>query len=352
MSSKLFLQAMNVHQGGGLSLLLPLLMAVPPEQTVIALLDQRISNQLTLPSNIKIKFISPSLLQRLKAEWWLSRQVTSNDFVLCFGNLPPLFPLKGKVMVFLQNRYLIDSVSLSGFSLKARFRLSVERLWLLLFSHHAFRFIVQTDSMKRLLSLKKICEAKNINVWPFSSLKYKLESTAEPKIDNAIIKKDYHFIYTATGEPHKNHRYLIEAWVLLAKEKLRPQLCVTLDSKIYPALCRQIDEYIDQYQLNICNIGFISHSALLEEYRNYDALIYPSLFESYGLPLIEARQQGLKIIAAELDYVRDVADPEVTFDPNSAISIARAIKRFMGVSYKDSSPLNASDFLHLVLSAR
>jgi hypothetical protein len=54
------------------------------------------------------------------------------------------------------------------------------------------------------------------------------------------------------------------------------------------------------------------------------------------MPLIEASQAGLPVLASELDYVRDVIDPEQSFDPESAISIARAVKRFIG---EDEAPL-------------
>ena len=60
------------------------------------------------------------------------------------------------------------------------------------------------------------------------------------------------------------------------------------------------------------------------------ALIFPSKYESFGLPLIEASKMHIPIIASELDFVRDVCNPIQTFDPNSAISIARAINRFFG----------------------
>ena len=72
-------------------------------------------------------------------------------------------------------------------------------------------------------------------------------------------------------------------------------------------------------------------------YRRVDALIYPSFAESLGLPLIEARQARLPILASELDYVRDVIDPEESFDPMSSVSIARAVKRFM---LKDTTSLS------------
>ena len=57
----------------------------------------------------------------------------------------------------------------------------------------------------------------------------------------------------------------------------------------------------------------------------------------------------MPVLASEMDYVRDVLDPEQTFDPISVTSIARAIKRFMGV-FEQPLPLqNATEFLNHVL---
>ena len=66
-------------------------------------------------------------------------------------------------------------------------------------------------------------------------------------------------------------------------------------------------------------------------------LIFPSKFESYGLPIVEAKMHNLKIIASEKDYVRDLIDPEETFDPDSDLSISRAVKRFMNKKDKNKN---------------
>ena len=47
--------------------------------------------------------------------------------------------------------------------------------------------------------------------------------------------------------------------------------------------------------------------------------------------MLEAKKYNLKIVASELDYVRDIVDPVETFNPDSAISIARSIKRFLNI---------------------
>ena len=67
------------------------------------------------------------------------------------------------------------------------------------------------------------------------------------------------------------------------------------------------------------------------------------------MPLIEASQLDLPVIAAELDYVRDILDPVETFDPESSMSITRAVKRFMGKNEQSLPLLNATEFIECVL---
>jgi len=80
------------------------------------------------------------------------------------------------------------------------------------------------------------------------------------------------------------------------------------------------------------------------------AVIYPSRFESFGLPLIEARLAGVPVLAGELDYVRDVLDPEESFDPESPLSIARAVKRFLRKQEQPLPILSAGDFIEKIIS--
>ena len=65
--------------------------------------------------------------------------------------------------------------------------------------------------------------------------------------------------------------------------------------------------------------------------------------------MIEARQAGLPIIASELDYVRDLIDPEESFDPNSPRSIALAVKRLMMKEEPALSLQNPEGFLRQIL---
>ncbi|WP_169800064.1 glycosyltransferase [Thauera humireducens] len=159
----------------------------------------------------------------------------------------------------------------------------------------------------------------------------------------------FDFVYVSSGEAHKNHMNLVEAWRLLAASGCRPSLALTLDTQAYPELCTHISRVADEYALTVTNLGLLSKEAVNSLYQSVGAMIYPSTTESFGLPLIEAAKWGLPILAPELDYVRDVVNPTETFDPNSPVSIARAVSRFLGVAEKPIEIRTAAAFLEEVL---
>ena len=90
-------------------------------------------------------------------------------------------------------------------------------------------------------------------------------------------------------------------------------------------------------------------SGLGDLYNQAGALIYPSTLESFGLPLIEARQANFPVLASEFDYVRDELDPDQSFDPSSEVSIARAVKRFMGLNESGLPLVDAKAFFSHIL---
>jgi len=57
------------------------------------------------------------------------------------------------------------------------------------------------------------------------------------------------------------------------------------------------------------------------------------------------------VLASERDYVRDLLDPEQSFDPLSPTSIARAVKRFLGRAEEPIMLLDAASFVERVLGA-
>jgi len=343
--NKFYLQANNIHQGGGLSLLLALLKAVQGKYDWAAILDARLYPLKDLIGVGCFKWVGHSVLRRLYSEWWLSRQVQSNDVLLCFGNLPPLFLSRGRVIVFVQNRYLVESLSLHGHSVRVKIRIYIERWWLILCAGNVDLFVVQTPTMKLLLH-SRIGQDKPIVDLPFVGFNKGYSRSASAR-SSSLYK--YDFLYVASGEPHKNHRNLIEAWCLLARAGTFPSLCLTIDEAAFPEICQLLRRKKTDFGLKIENLGSIPHAQVQLLYGQARAFIFTSTFESLGLPLIEARQAGLPVLAPELDYVRDVLDPDQVFDAVSPISIARAVQRFLGSEEPPLRLLDAEGFMNQIL---
>lgn len=345
MGSTLFIHAVNVHQGGGATLLNALLETIDPQRLTVLNVDNRMTLSTPLPQGLEVRRIKRSVLARLRAELMLYRQATSKDYVLCFGNLPPLLPLRAFTSVFVQNRYLVDdSARLMGLKAWPRLRITVERWWLRLAMGNASQYLVQTPSMLRLMRALT-GDATNTILAPFVKVALVPSVSRLNEPESSLPT----FLYVASGEPHKNHRVLIDAWRLLAAEGVRPQLLLTIDVGSFSDLSGWIANQSSLHGLSVVNLGTLDTAAMAATYARASALIYPSLFESFGLPLIEASAAGLEIVAAELDYVRDVTTPAQTFDPASAVSIARAVKRFCGLP-SDVLPIqDPSDFLAAVI---
>jgi glycosyltransferase involved in cell wall biosynthesis len=338
---RLVLHAPNIHQGGGLVLLSELIPAIPDKSFLI--LDARLRIPLDSLKKFDIYIVKPTIWGRFKAECKLKLIAGNSDRVLCFGNLPPLFSLRADATLFLQNRLTIDKrYSLKGFGRRIFARITLERCWFWLRQKNVKQFVVQSKSMQKIVRSVLNCEAK---ILPFPN---SLSSAPEKEIPGNI--KEVDFAYIATGEPYKNHKKLILAWVELSSHGIYPSLCLTVNRNTHPSLCDWIEEISLKYQLKLTNLGSIPRLEVLSLYRKTKALIFPSLVESFGLPLVEASQLGLPIIASELDFVRDVVCPKETFDPNSVVSITRAVRRFLCKSEPSIPLLTAEEFIANTIS--
>jgi glycosyltransferase involved in cell wall biosynthesis len=240
-----------------------------------------------------------------------------------------------QVVVFVQNRLLIGECDYTAYAPRTAARLMAERFVARAFRVRVHRYFVQTPSMARELEQwwrpsRRGNAMPAVEIVPFAAMK---SMPDEGEVRNAYAEWD--FVYVADGLAHKNHRRLFESWSLLAAQGLRPTLALTLSARDL-ALKREVQRLRTQEALQIVDLGELPQTRVMALYRSARALIFPSLSESFGLPLIEAKHCGIPIIASERDFVRDVCRPVQTFDPLSPVSIARAVCRFLG---EDDAPV-------------
>ncbi len=127
--------------------------------------------------------------------------------------------------------------------------------------------------------------------------------------------RDSFLLYPANGWPHKNHARLFEAFALARRE--RPELRLVLTGAGHERL--SLPEAVESR-------GHVSLDELAELYRTASALVYPSLYEGFGIPCLEAMACGCPVACSRVASLPEICgDAAVYFDPESVEDIARGI---------------------------
>ena len=139
------------------------------------------------------------------------------------------------------------------------------------------------------------------------------------------------FILTVSGEaPHKNlHR------VLAAFREARRQGGVSANLRLLiagvsPSGARSVGEVIDRLGLKGAAelVPYLSSEEMQDLYRKAVFMVFPSLIEGFGIPVLEAMASGCPVIASDRGALPEVAgDAALLVDPLSVDSIERAIVR-------------------------
>jgi glycosyltransferase involved in cell wall biosynthesis len=122
-------------------------------------------------------------------------------------------------------------------------------------------------------------------------------------------------LYPARPWPHKNHARLYEAFARVRAE--RPGLRLVLTGVGHDAAT--LPEGAE-------TLGSVSTDELVSLYRRASALVFPSLYEGFGLPPIEAMACGCPVATSNAGSLPEVVgDAAVLFDPRDPGSIAAGI---------------------------
>jgi glycosyltransferase involved in cell wall biosynthesis len=129
--------------------------------------------------------------------------------------------------------------------------------------------------------------------------------------------------------PHKNLMALIGALALIAPER-RPLLVLPGYPTWHEAQLRA-HAAARGVAADVRFEGWVAASELEGLWALADAFVFPSLYEGFGLPVLEAMARGVPVACANASSLPEVAgDAALLFDPRSQEQIARAIERLLG----------------------
>lgn len=271
------------------------------------LLDSRLDSKLFMALESKNYLIINSSLRNRKL--FYKDNISKFSSILCLSNIPPPVKTKKRTSIYFHNKLLINPFS-HKINFKDRFLNFLKFVYIRHFNYDNYNWIVQTPLMKKMIQDTLKIDSNNCFIYPFFELNFHKSSS---------IRNPNSFIYVSSSLSHKNHKKLLKAFCDAANKSKR-ELVLHLTIKK-----EEIPEKIYPKNLKIEFHGIKSNEGINKLYSSCEFAIYPSLAESFGLPLIEAANLNCKVITSNLDYVYEVIEPSLVFDPNSTKSISTSI---------------------------
>jgi glycosyltransferase involved in cell wall biosynthesis len=142
---------------------------------------------------------------------------------------------------------------------------------------------------------------------------------------------DPFILYAGNVKPHKNLERLIDAYHLLHQRGLDHIKLVMIGDEIskYAVLRRAVHRH--QLHNSVRFLGYLPQETLAVMYRLAGVFVFPSLYEGFGLPPLEAMASGTPVVTSNVSSLPEVAgDAALLVDPYSPQAIADGIERVLG----------------------
>ena len=236
------------------------------------------------------------------------KKINKKYTYLSLNNVPPPINTNARTIIYFHNILILETCN-SNLSIKEKLMFKLKYLYIKYKAKESYLWVVQTGLMRNKLSEAFNVDHKNISVFPF----FEKTIVLNPN------KNKNTFIYVASYLNHKNHNKLLDSFIHAAqntKTEIELHLTINENELKIRTIPRNFKIYFH---------GNISKSEVNTLYKKTEFLIYPSLNESFGLPLIEAANHGCKVISSDLSYVHEIIKPSLTFNPYLVKSISNAI---------------------------
>lgn len=199
-------------------------------------------------------------------------------------------------------------------------------------------FTVSENSKKDLMRFFKVKEDKIIVTYNAVDRKFvhKDRKAVEYLVDKYGIPSGRKVImYVGNLKPHKNLSRLLKAY---SKLEGREKTCLVLVGKAFDS--EDLTPEIEALNLekDVIRTGIVVNEELVDFYNLADLFVFPSLYEGFGIPPLEAMACGTPVVCSNNSSLPEVVgDAALTFDPYDEDAIRDAMLRVLGDSELSAS---------------
>ena len=136
-----------------------------------------------------------------------------------------------------------------------------------------------------------------------------------------------YLLCASTTHPHKNHDRLLRVFQMLLRE--RPEMRLILTG-VRGFVVERVESLVRELQLEraVELKGWVPRDELYELFRRARGFVYPTRFEGFGLPVLEAMAAGVPLACSRIEPLQSiVAGAAWLFDPDSDEEMLAALRR-------------------------
>jgi glycosyltransferase involved in cell wall biosynthesis len=278
-----------------------------PNVTVV---PSRIREGETIRNHFWEQFTLPRLARRHKV-----------DILHSPANLAPLF-YPGKSVVNIHDLCFVVNPQWYSFSFRTLYNLVIPRL-----ARRAAKVITNSNNSRN--DLLQFCGVPAERVsqvyWAVDELFTRPPAPGE-EARGAFHVDDY-ILYVGSLEPRKNIGTLLEAYELMRERSPHIKTKLVLiggESQVFA----EVRLNVKRYKEDVLFKGFVNDQLLRDFYRHARLFVYPSLYEGFGLPPLEAMASGVPVVTTMTSSLPEVVgDAALMVDPLDTDQLARTMTR-------------------------
>ncbi len=278
-------------------------------------------------SNIKIIEFNEKIYS-FKEQFEFPKVIPVCDVFWCPHFNVPLFRVKAKKII----STIYDVNHLAGFN-KSSF---LKELYAKILYKSAIK---KSDTIITISEFSKSEIIKHTGVAPskiqliYCGVNQESFSNQLEELENLVLPKKY-ILYVGNVKPHKNLISLLKSYSILTKEFKNEYKVVIVGKKEgFITKENQILDFIYKNDLkeNIFFTGYIKDNQIPTVYKNASLFVFPSLYEGFGLPILEAMCCNIPVISSDAASLKEVGGNAVEyFSPLDYNQLASTIAKVIG----------------------